>query len=345
MATDKHQFASDNTAGICPEAWEAMAQANAGFAPSYGNDAWTKEAADAIRALFETDCEMFFTFTGTAANSLAIAALCQSYHSVICHEYAHAETDECGGPEFFTHGTKVLLAKGAHGKVAPGEVERIVTARDDLHYPKPRVLTLTQSTELGTVYAVPEIEALCAVAKTHRLKVHMDGARLANAAASLNARPAELTWKRGVDVLSLGGVKNGLAVGEAVVFFDRALAAEFEFRCKQAGQLASKMRFIAAGWAGMLRTGAWLKHAEHANRCARTLAEELKALGVGAVNPVEANAVFATFTPEVKQGLHARGWHFYAFIGTGGSRLMCSWATTPADIRAFVSDVKELSAS
>jgi len=337
---ERYHFASDNCAGICPEAWESMAQANTGYAPSYGDDAWTKEAADAIRALFETDCEMFFTFTGTAANSLAIASLCQSYHSVICHEHAHVETDECGGPEFFTHGTKVLLAKGAHGKVDPKEVDRIVTSRDDLHYPKPRVLTLTQSTELGTVYTVAELEALCAGAKKHRLKVHMDGARLANAAASLKVRPADLTWKRGVDVCSLGGVKNGLAVGEAVVFFDKALAAEFEFRCKQAGQLASKMRFIAAGWAGVLRTGAWQRYGAQANSRAKQLEAELKALGIGVVNPVEANAVFAKFTPEVKDALHAKGWHFYAFIGTGGCRLMCSWATTPADISAFASDVK-----
>jgi threonine aldolase len=340
---DRYDFASDNCSGICPEAWEAMEKANTGFVASYGDDAWTKEAADAIRDLFGSDCEMFFTFTGTAANSLAIASLCQSYHSVICHTFAHVETDECGGPEFFTHGTKVLLAGGAHGKLDPEAVEKLVTARDDLHFPKPRVLSLTQSTELGTVYTVDELETLRGVAKRHGLKVHMDGARLANAAEFLGVSPAELTWKRGVDVLSLGGVKDGLMMGEAVVFFDHALAAEFEFRCKQAGQLASKMRFIAAGWAGMLRSGAWSRNAEHANACAKTLEAELKKIGIGTVSPVEANAVFAKFTPETVQALRAKGWHFYGFIGTGGSRLMCSWATTPGTVEAFVADVKAVS--
>lgn len=340
MPADRYAFASDNCAGVCPEAWGAMAKANEGFAVSYGDDHWTAQAADGIRKLFETDCELFFTFTGTAANALAIASLCQPYHAVICHEHSHVETDECGGPEFFTHGAKVLLAKGKSGKIDPADVTRIVTARDDLHFRKPRVLTLTQSTELGTVYTVAELEVLCTTAKGHGLKIHMDGARLANAAASLGVRPAELTWKRGIDVLSLGGVKNGLAMGEAVVFFDKSLAAEFEFRCKQAGQLASKMRFIAAGWAGMLDSGAWTKHAEHANRCAKTLEKALKAIGIGTVNPVEANAVFADFTKDQVKTLHAKGWHFYGFIGTGGSRLMCSWATTEEDIFRLVADLR-----
>src|SRR6478609_6445914 len=179
--SDPQQFASDNYSGICPEAWAAMADANPGHAPAYGEDAWTAKAADAFRALFQTNCEVFFAFNGTAANSLALASLCQSYHSVICHETAHVETDECGAPEFFSNGTKLLTAPGAHGKLDLFEVERIVTARDDVHFPKPRVITMTQSTESGTVYRSDEIAALRALADRYSMHLHMDGARFANA--------------------------------------------------------------------------------------------------------------------------------------------------------------------
>ncbi|HEY0551298.1 MAG TPA: low specificity L-threonine aldolase, partial [Verrucomicrobiae bacterium] len=249
----RRQFASDNYAGICPEAWQAMEQANGGHERSYGDDRWTEEAANLIRDIFETDCEVFFAFNGTAANSLSLAALCQSYHSILCSEVAHVETDECGAPEFFSNGTKVLLVPGANGKLDPAGVERMVKKRTDIHFPKPRVVSLTQATELGTVYTPDEIKAVWAKAKSCGLRMHMDGARFANAVASLGCAPKEITWQAGVDVLCFGGTKNGMAVGDAVVFFNRELAAEFDYRCKQAGQLASKMRFLSAPWVGMLQ--------------------------------------------------------------------------------------------
>jgi threonine aldolase len=337
----RYDFASDNAAGIAPEAWEALGRANQGYAPGYGEDAWTFEACNLLRELFETDCAVFFTFNGTAANSLALASLCQSYHSIICHEYAHVETDECGGPEFFSNGTKVLVVEGALGKVTPRAVENAVTRRSDVHYPKPRVVSLTQATELGTTYKPDELDALSEIARRHDLKLHMDGARFANAAASLASSPAELTWKRGVDVLCLGGTKLGAPVGDAVIFFNNNLAREFEYRCKQAGQLASKMRFLAAPWVGLLKDGAWLEHARHANACARSLAESLRRLpGVEILHPVEANAVFAKLPEHVSEYLQARGWHFYSFIGEGGARLMCSWQTREADIEALVADIR-----
>ena len=339
----RRQFASDNYAGICPEAWEAMEQANCGHAPSYGNDRWTQEAADMIRDVFETRCEVFFAFNGTAANSLALASLCQSYHSIVCHELAHVETDECGAPEFFSNGTKVLTVGGAEGKIAPEAIERIVLRRSDIHYPKARAVSITQATEVGTVYSPDELKAIWAVAKSLGLRIHMDGARLANAVASLGVKPKEITWQAGVDVLCFGGTKNGAGVGDAVVFFDAKLAEEFAYRCKQAGQLASKMRYLSAPWLGLLRDGAWLRHAAHANSMAERLEAGLRqCAGVKILFTRQANAVFAELPPGAAEAMWKNGWLFYTFIGSGGCRLMCAWDTTEADVDAFLADLKSV---
>lgn len=337
-----NQFASDNYAGICPEAWQAMTEANHGFATSYGDDAWTLRACNALRDFFETDCEVFFAFNGTAANSLALASLCQSYHSVICHETAHVETDECGAMEFFSNGTKLLTVPGPNGKVDLQAVEHTVNKRTDIHYPKPKVLSITQSTELGTLYTPEELAAVHGMTKRLGLKLHMDGARFANALAGLKVPPKELTWRAGVDVLTLGGTKSGMAYGEAVVFFDRQLASEFDYRCKQAGQLASKMRFLAAPWLGLLKDEALLRYAELANHAARSLSKQLADIpGVQLVHPTEANAVFVQIPEQTIETLRSKGWYFYTFIGSGHCRFMCSWATTDADIAALVKDVQE----
>lgn len=343
MTDRMHQFASDNYSGICPEALDYLVTANQSDVPSYGNDRWTQRAADQFRALFETHCEVFFVFNGTAANSLSLAALCQSYHSVICHETAHIETDECGGPEFASNGSKLLLAHGEHGKLNPADVERLITRRTDIHYPKPKVVSLTQATELGTVYSLEELHALREMADRYGLKIHMDGARFANALITLDQTPAQLTWQAGVDVLCLGGTKNGMAVGEAIIFFDCELAADFAWRCKQAGQLASKMRFIAAPWLGLLETDAWLRNARQANATAAYLAERLQAIdGVRLMFPRQANSVFLELPATAIEGLRARGWLFYTFIGVGGVRLMCSWNTPRAAVDEFVADLLSL---
>ena len=337
-------FASDNYAGVCPEALQAMIEANEGFTRSYGDDPFTDRACALLRDIFETDCQVFFVFNGTAANSLALASLCQSYHSIICQELAHIETDECGAPEFFSNGTKILLASGKQGKIDLSAVENLITRRTDIHYPKPRVLSLTQSTELGTVYDPEEIGAAGKLAKHYGLRLHMDGARFANAVASLGCHPSEITWQAGVDVLCFGGTKNGMAVGEAVVFFKKELAEEFDYRCKQAGQLASKMRFLSAPWIGMLQDGVWLERAAYANRCARMLAERIQKIpGITLMFPVQANAVFTEIPQETMHSLHQLGWHFYSFIGAGGIRLMCSWATTEEDIDALIVDIQKCS--
>lgn len=343
MTTKQHeqQFASDNYAGVCPEAWEAMAACNIGHAPAYGNDLWTAKASEAFRDLFEAPCEVFFAFNGTAANSMALASLCQSYHSVICSSAAHVETDECGAPEFFSNGSKLLTAASADGKLRPEAITAIVNARTDIHFPKPRVVTITQPTETGLVYTVEEIQAISAVCKEHGLNLHMDGARFANACASLGCSPAEMTWKAGVDVLCFGGTKNGMAVSESVIFFNTALAVDFDYRCKQAGQLASKMRFLSAPWVTMLESGAWLQNAEHANRCARELAASVAGLpGVALMFPVQANGVFLALAPEVQEALRAKGWTFYTFIG-GGARFMFSWDARPDRVLELVRDLHE----
>lgn len=338
-----YQFASDNYAGICPEALEAMAAANHNYACSYGDDPWTERACALLRDFFETDCEVFFVFNGTAANSLALASLCQSYHSIVCHETSHIETDECGAAEFFSNGTKILLVPGENGKIDLDAVKHTVERRSDIHYPKPKVLSITQTTELGTLYSLDDLQAIGDLAKRLSLRVHMDGSRFANALAALQVPPKEVTWKAGVDVLCFGGTKNGMAMGEAVIFFNRQLASEFDYRCKQAGQLASKMRFLAAPWIGMLESGAWLRYASHANDCARLLESRLREVpGISIRFPRQGNAVFADMPPQILDGLRNRGWHFYTFIGAGGARFMCSWATTEADIDAFARDLREV---
>lgn len=343
MPLPAQQFASDNYAGICPEAWAAMAEANQGHEIAYGDDAWTAAAADGFRALFETDCEVFFVFNGTAANSLALASLCQSYQSVICAETAHVETDECGAPEFFSNGSKLLVAPAKNGKLTPPAIRDLATRRDDIHFPKPRVVTLAQASEVGTVYSPAELQAISATCREFGLRLHMDGSRFANACASLGCSPAEITWKAGVDVLCFGGTKNGMAVGEAILFFDKALAQDFDYRCKQAGQLASKMRFLSAPWVGMLKDGAWLRHARHANGCARLLSDLVSDIaGISLLFPVEANGVFLRFPETALAALRARGWRFYTFIGSGGARFMCAWDTSEACVRALAADIREV---
>lgn len=332
------QFASDNTAGICPEAWAALEEANRGFQPSYGDDPITREACELFRQFFETDCDVYFVFTGTAANSLSLAALCQSYHSVIVHQAAHVETDECGAPEFFSNGSKLLLAPGDHGRLDPAAVEKLFTGRRDLHFPKPRALSLSQSTEFGTVYTEEQIGALGAIARAHGVRIHMDGARFSNALATLGVAPGDITWRSGVDVLCFGGTKLGMSTTEAVVFFNRELSQEFAWRAKQAGQLCSKMRFISAQWRTLLRDGVWQKYALHANQCALALADGIsKTPGCKIIHPVEANGVFCLLPEGIKEGLKRRGWIFYDFIG-GCSRFMCSWLTTTENVEMLLRD-------
>jgi len=337
---ERYQFASDNTAAICPEALAALQEANVDGAPSYGDDLWTARVRERLREIFETDCAVFLVFNGTAANALALAQLCQSFHSIICHKNAHIQTDECGAPEFFTKGSKLLTVGGANGKIDLEEVAAVIAHQPELHAHKPRVISIAQSTELGTVYTREELAVIGEFARRHQALVQMDGARFANAVAALNCAPKEITWQVNVSVLCLGGTKNGLAAGELVIFFEKELAHEFDYRLKQGGQLASKTRFLAAPWLGLLTGDVWLRNARHANQMARRLAEGLRSEArIDALLPVEASAVFVRLNEQLVRDLQAHGWQFYRFIDPDIYRLMCSWATTAAEVDAFVDDV------
>jgi threonine aldolase len=340
MTVKRHEFASDNVAPICPEAWAALEEANLQYAPSYGEDRWTARVCDRIREIFETDCDVYFVFTGTAANALALAQLCKPFQSVICHQHSHIQTDECGAPEFFTGGSKLLLVDGADGKIDAGQVKVLLTRPNELHSHKPGTISIAQATEFGTVYRRDEIAGIVDLACAHQLSLHMDGARFANAIASLNCAPKAITWKVGVDVLCFGGTKNGATAGELVIFFDKKISREFDYRVKQAGHLGSKMRFLAAQWLGLLNRDTWLRNAQHANRAARGLATRLRMeAGIESVFPVDANAVFVSMDERLASGLHARGWRFYKFIEPNVYRLMCSWSTTGEQISGLLADI------
>jgi threonine aldolase len=319
--------------------------ANTGAVPSYGDDDWTARVCDKVRAIFETDCDVYLVSNGTVANALSLAQLSQSFHSVLCHETSHIQTDECGAPEFFTKGAKLLLVGGENGKLDLGQANDVLKRQQELHSHKPRAVSLTQATELGTVYQPNEVAAIAEFARSRNLFVQMDGARFANAVASLGCAPKSITWQLGVDVLAFGGTKNGVGAGELVIFFRKELAREFDYRAKQAGQLASKMRFFAAPWLGLLTNDVWLQNARRANASAKRLADRLgKEARLEVVFPVEASAVFVRMKEDLVERLHAGGWHFYKFIEPDIYRLMCSWATQETEINEFLEAVKRAQA-
>jgi threonine aldolase len=338
----RRQFASDNNAGCCPEVLAALQNASAGHAVSYGADAITAKAQSVFRDLFETDCETFFVFNGTAANSLAVGSFCSPHHSVLCHRHSHIESDECNAPGFLNQGVRITTVDGADGKIDLSSLREALRGRRDFHASKPRVVSLTNTTELGTLYDPNEIGALAEFAKSNGLAVHVDGARFANAVASAGCAPAELSWKAGVNVLVFGGTKNGLAFGEAVVFFNSQDAADFMYRMKQSGQLASKMRFLASQWMGLLNAGKWLEYARHANAMAERLSFQLSQVpAVKLLFPTQGNAVFAKIPDPIVARLRELGWRFYTDVGPGGgARLMCSWDTTEEDVDRFAEDLR-----
>lgn len=338
-------FASDNHAGAHPAVLEAMAAANAGRAGAYGHDRWTERVEELVRRHFGPDARGFPVFNGTGANVAALDALTRGYEAVICTEVAHLNVDECGALERLT-GTKLLTVPTEHGKLAPDDVARWEARRGDQHHPQPRVVSITQATELGTVYTPAETRAIADAAHELGMLVHMDGARLANAAASLGASLRELTTDCGVDAVSFGGTKNGLVLGELVVFCRAELAARFEYHRKQLGQLASKMRFISAQFEALLGGELWLGLARHANAMAARLADAVRDLpGVEIEHPVEANGVFARLPRAATERLLAElegEPPFYVWDeATGLVRWMCAWDTEPEDVDAFAAAVRD----
>ncbi|HEX8556795.1 MAG TPA: low specificity L-threonine aldolase [Pyrinomonadaceae bacterium] len=337
----KRGFASDNNAGVHPRVMDSVRTANHGHAAAYGDDEYTETAARLMRERFGGRAEVFFVFGGTGANVAALAAATRPHHAVVCAETAHVNVDECGAPERFA-GCKLIALPTPDGKLRPEQVEPLLAALGDQHHVQPRVVSVSQATELGTVYAAGELARLSEFAHARGMLLHVDGARLANAAAHLGASLEELTAGAGVDVLSFGGTKNGMMYGEAVVFFDPALARDFRFVRKQCAQLPSKMRFVAAQFTALLTDDLWLRTASHANRMARLLAEELRATPrVSVTQPVESNAVFAALPPAALARLRERFFFYTWDRQTSEARFMCSFDTTEEDVRGLAAAVRE----
>jgi threonine aldolase len=329
-------FASDNNAGVHPEILAAIAAANEGHVVAYGDDEYTAVARGCFRKHFGETAEPFMVFNGTGANVLALEALARSYEAVICPASAHLNVDECGAPERIT-GVKLLAVETADGKLTPDLVAERITRVGDQHASQPRVVSISEATELGTVYTPDEIGALAELAHEHEMVLHLDGARLANAAAALEVPLRALTTDAGVDVLSFGGTKNGLLVGDAVVFLLPGLADDFPLIRKQLMQLASKMRFLAVQFDALLGGDLWRRNAAHANAMARRLADALAAIdGVELAHPVQANSVFVTLPGEAIERLRdalPAALPFYVWDEAAGTiRLMCSWDTTEEDV-------------
>jgi threonine aldolase len=332
-------FASDNNAGVHPEVLAALTDANEGHAAAYGDDPWTARAEELLRAHFGEQSVAYLVFNGSGANVLCLRALCRPWQSVICTAQAHVNVDEGGAPEALA-GVKLQAVQTHDAKLTPEHVEWQLGRLGDQHAVQPRVVSVTQSTELGTRYSPYELHALAHVAHERGLLLHVDGARLANAAAALDVSLRELTTDVGVDAVSFGGTKNGLLMGEAVVFCDPAHAEGFAFLRKQTLQLASKGRFLAAQFVALLEGDLWHRSAAHANAMAARLADALLAVpGVRLTQPVQANGVFAILPPGTAERVR-RDWRFYTWDeGTGEVRLMCSWDTTPGEVDAFAADV------
>jgi len=340
-AKPARSFASDNNAGVHPEVLEAIARANQGHVVAYGDDPYTRSAITKFEEHFGGGIDVFFTFNGTGANVLGLQAPSRPYHAVLCSDFAHIYCDECGAPEKHT-GCKLIPLPHQDGKITLDAVRRAHHGIGDQHHVQPRVISITQSTEMGTVYQPEEVRALAEFAHGHEMFLHVDGARIANAAASLGQTLRQATRDLGVDVLSFGGTKNGIMGGEAVVFFDRALSADFLYLRKQGMQLASKMRFIAVQFEALLTNDLWRRSAEHANRMARLLEAELRRVPqVRIVWKVEANGVFAQIPQRAMKKIKER-YFFYPWIEEECIvRWMCSFDTTEEDVKDFVKVVEE----
>ncbi len=332
----RYDFASDNVAGAAPEALEALSRFNGGFEAGYGADGVSARAGELIRALLDVDAEIWFAASGTAANALSLASLAAPHEAVIGHRFSHIATDETGAPGLFGSGVGILGLGGASGKIDPDALAPVLAAPDDPHHQSPAALSVTQATEFGVLYSEGELAALLGPAKARGLKIHVDGARLANAVAAgfYACAPGRL----GADIVVLGGAKAGGTPTEAIVLIDPALRRRFAARLKHAGQLVSKARVLAAPWIGLLESGAWTARAAHANAMARRLAQ---AMPFQVSHPVESNGVFVRMDEATLDRLNAAGWFVYRFID-GSVRFMCSWATTPETVDELATSLERL---
>lgn len=338
----RRSFASDNNAGVHPEIVEAIRAVNEGHVVAYGDDAITARAVKLFKKQFGKDVEVFFVFGGTGANVLGLKAITKPYQAVVCAETAHINVDECGAPEKFT-GCKLIAKETTDGKLRVEQLEPLLHVFGNEHHVQPRVVSISQATEMGTVYTKQELKAIANFAHANNMLLHVDGARLANAAASLNASLKSITADAGVDVLSFGGTKNGMIYGEAVVFFDPKLAHDFKFIRKQGMHLPSKMRFISAQFEALLSGDLWHRSAAHANSMARLLAEELeKVPRISLSQAVEANGVFATIPKQFVPQLQKKYFFYVWNEAISEVRLMCSFDTSEEDIQDFVGFVRRV---
>lgn len=354
-------FISDNAVGVAPEIMQALADANRGPSMPYGADDWTKRVERRFAEIFEHEVRVFPVATGTAANALSLACLTPPYGSIYAHEEAHVMVDECGAPELFSGGAKMRPLPGAHGKLSAGALDRALAqgTTGDVHQVVPSTISLTQATEAGTVYQPAELQAIAEVARRHKVRLHMDGARFANALAFLGVPARQVTWEAGIDVLSFGASKGGCMAAEAVVFFDPALAETFGHRRMRGGHLVSKMRFISAQLDAYLTDGLWLKLARHANAMAQRIAHGLGGLpGVHLQHPVEVNEVFVQMPQAMVAGLREAGFAFYdwqacpaepkqgtaqtAGEGDAAIRLVTAFSTEAADVERLLRTLRGL---
>ena len=344
-------FCSDNAIGVAPEIMSALAEANRGPSMPYGADDWTKRVERRFAEIFEHDVRVFPVATGTAANALSLATLAPPYGSIYAHEEAHVMVDECGAPEMFSGGAKLRPLPGAHGKLTADTLARALERgrSGDVHQVIPAAVSLTQATEAGTVYQPAELQAIAEVASRHKVRLHMDGARFANAMAFLGVPARQVTWEAGIDVLSFGASKGGCMAAEAVVFFDPALAENFGHRRMRGGHLISKMRFISAQLEAYLTDGLWLKLARHANAMAQRLAHGLSATlpalpGARLLHPVEANELFVQLPAPAIAALRQAGFDFYDWPGEEGGaiRLVTAFNTEAAHVELFLKTISEL---
>ena len=332
----RYDFASDNVAGAMPEAIEALVAANQGFASGYGTDHVSRRAADLVRAQLDVDAEVRFVASGTAANSLALAALAAPHEAVICHRDSHVATDETGAPGFFGSGLGLVTLPGDSGRIDPDTLARTLAEPEVSYRQSPAAISVTNTTEYGALYSQAGAAGLVGAAKARGLKAHLDGARLANAAAA--GFPLRQVAAMGFDVVIMGGTKAGSTPSEAIVLIDKALARRFDARMKHAGQLVSKGRYVAAPWIGLLENGAWRTRAAHANAMARKLAARMP---FPILHPVESNGVFVEMDEPALQRLYALGWQVYRFLD-GSVRFMCSWATTDEAVEALAESLKQV---
>ena len=340
---ERVKFASDNVAGACPEVLDAIIKANEGDSTPYGNDDWSTNLQNKFSEIFEKEVIVYPMASGTAANALALSAMTPVFGSIYCHKHSHINTDECGAPEFYTGGAKLVPISGINGKFTPEELSKNIGGVGIVHHTQPSVVSITQLCETGEAYQLDEIAAISETAHKHNLKMHMDGARFANALVSLNATPAEMTWKSGIDVLSFGATKNGCIAAEAIIFFKPDLVGNLPFLMKRSGHLLSKMRFISAQLEAYISNDIWLRNAKHANDMGKMLSEGLaKHNSIELAYPTEANEVFAKFPRHMIEHLNSEGYKMNEDELDGKAvRLVAAWNTKTSDVESFLNSINQ----